>query len=54
MKKGILDPGFRYFPSHATDIRRTFARVREEMKRAGAERRVVPLKTAAHPGKDRQ
>jgi hypothetical protein len=34
MKKSILDPSFRYRPSHDTDIRKTFERVREELKRA--------------------
>ena len=44
MKKSILDPSFRYRPSHATDIRKTFERVREELKQTPAPRRVVPLK----------
>jgi hypothetical protein len=30
--KSILDPSFRYTASHATDLRKTFARVRREMK----------------------
>jgi hypothetical protein len=34
--KRILDPTFRYVPSHSTDIRRTFERVRAE--RAAAQR----------------
>ena len=42
--KSILDPSFRYRPSHATDIRKTFERVREELQRAAPERRVVALK----------
>lgn len=33
--KSILDPSFRYVPSAATDVRKTFARVRREMKKAG-------------------
>lgn len=41
MRKSILDPSFRYRPSHDTDIRKTFERVREELKRAASERRVV-------------
>ena len=50
--KSILDPSFRYTASHATDLRKTFARVRREMKSgdpapaqdpAGA-RRVVALR----------
>jgi hypothetical protein len=40
--KSILDPTFRYRPSHATDIRKTFERVREELARAD-QQRVVPL-----------
>jgi len=28
--KSILDPAFRYRPSHATDIRKTFERIRQE------------------------
>jgi len=32
--KSILDPSFRYVPSHATDLRKTFARAR---RRARAE-----------------
>ena len=30
--KSILDPTFRYTPSVATDIRRTFARIRREQR----------------------
>ena len=30
--KSILDPSFRYVASHATDVRKTFARVRREMR----------------------
>jgi hypothetical protein len=32
--KCILDPSFRYVPSHSTDVRKTFARVRRERKLA--------------------
>jgi hypothetical protein len=32
--KRILDPSFRYVPSHSTDVRKTFARVRREHKLA--------------------
>ena len=28
--KSILDPSFRYVPSHATDLRKTFERIRRE------------------------
>jgi hypothetical protein len=46
MAKSILDPSFRYRPSHDTDIRKTFERVREELARKSAARRpsnVSPL-----------
>jgi hypothetical protein len=32
--KSILDPSFRYTPSAETDLRKTFARVRREQRRA--------------------
>ena len=51
--KSLLDPTFRYRPSHATDIRKTFERVREELQRASAERRVVNLKPAAQSRKEK-
>jgi hypothetical protein len=38
--KSILDPSFTYTPAASTDLRKTFARVRREMKkqaRADAE-----------------
>jgi hypothetical protein len=51
--KSILDPAFRYRSSHATDIRKTFERVRQEIEQARSNRpavdtadRVVPLKKA--------
>lgn len=28
--KSILDPAFRYTPSYGTDLRKTFARIRQE------------------------
>jgi hypothetical protein len=30
--KSILNPAFRYVPSHATDIRKTFERIRREQQ----------------------
>jgi hypothetical protein len=48
--KSILDPSFRYTASHATDLRKTFARIRREMKNGdqsaatSSERRVVALR----------
>ncbi|HWM44796.1 MAG TPA: hypothetical protein VNP36_20345 [Burkholderiales bacterium] len=45
--KSILDPAFRYRPSHATDIRQTFERIRQELEQARSEKVVVvPLKKA--------
>lgn len=41
--KRILDAAFRYRPSHATDIRKTFERIRQELEQARAEK-VVKLK----------
>lgn len=31
--KSILDPTFRYTPSGSTDVRKTFARVRRELRK---------------------
>ena len=50
--KSILDPSFRYVPSHATDLRKTFERVRREgdaaSRRAGdTVVRIKREKTAA-------
>lgn len=42
MKRGLLDPTFRYVRAEKTDIRKTFARVRRELAAAPAPR-VVPL-----------
>ena len=46
--KSILDPSFRYTPSANTDLRKTFARVRREMRRqsraeAESSAKVSPL-----------
>lgn len=45
--KHILDKSFQYRPSHETDIRKTFERVRREMRqqqaREQAEKKVVPI-----------
>jgi hypothetical protein len=40
--KSILDPTFRYRPSHSTDVRETFERVRREIAEARAVN-VVPM-----------
>ena len=46
--KSILDPTFSYTPAASTDLRKTFARVRREMKRqarvdAEASAKVSPI-----------
>jgi hypothetical protein len=50
--KSILDPTFKYYSSVDTDLRRTFLRIREEMRRASnarSERRqpTAPRKIAS-------
>ncbi|HEV8255810.1 MAG TPA: hypothetical protein VGR42_02440 [Casimicrobiaceae bacterium] len=35
--KSILDPTFRYTPSVQTDVRKTFARIRREMRAQDAK-----------------
>jgi len=44
--KTILDPTFRYVPSHETDITKTFERIRREREAAarGPRHTVVALK----------
>lgn len=44
--KSILDPSFRYVPSHATDVRKTFERARREAEAAAPRPRdtVVQIK----------
>lgn len=56
--KGILDAGFRYTPSHSTDIRKTFERIRRERQATASselaqehrEQKVLPLATARKAG----
>jgi hypothetical protein len=52
--KSILDPSFRYTKSVETDLRKTFARIRRELRnqqqqqsavRAEAMRKVLPLRS---------
>lgn len=47
--KSILDRSFRYRPSFATDVRKTFARIRRE-KEVAAQRKVVPINRLKKPG----
>ena len=42
--KSILDPSFRYTPSHATDVRKTFERARREQR--GVTYEAVPSSEA--------
>ncbi len=35
--KSILDPTFRYTPSVETDVRKTFARIRRELRAQGTK-----------------
>jgi hypothetical protein len=48
--KSILDPTFRYVPSVETDLRKTFARVRREMRGGSGskERSIVEAPMAAN------
>ena len=52
--KSILDPSFRYTKSVETDLRKTFARVRRELRKQSQEqsgdyaasiRKVLPFRT---------
>ena len=50
--KSILDPSFHYTPSVETDLRKTFARVRREMRKAQktvAPTNVQPLRRDRPP-----
>jgi hypothetical protein len=43
--KSILDPSFRYTPSVETDLRKTFARIRRELRKA----QQAPVPTNVQP-----
>jgi hypothetical protein len=45
--KSILDPSFRYTPSVETDVRKTFARIRCELRTQGVKG-PKPAETAGH------
>ena len=49
--KSILDPSFRYVSSHSTDLRKTFARIKREMRKTdqSPEPRDPPLKLVPPP-----
>lgn len=51
MSKSILDPSFRYRPSHSTDIRKTFERVREELVRQSAPQHPANVSRLLKKGK---
>lgn len=45
--KSILDPSFKYVPAAKTDLRKTFARIRREMREAdrqAPQAPVIPIK----------
>ena len=44
--KSILDPSFRYTKSVETDLRKTFARVRRELRQQQYERPAVSVQEA--------
>ena len=52
MSKNILDPSFRYRPSHQTDVRKTFQRVREELARA--KQQALPVNVSPLVRKEKQ
>lgn len=43
--KSILDPRFKYVPSHKTNIEKTFARIREEQKKAEKNQALQTVRT---------
>jgi hypothetical protein len=45
--KWIFDPSFRYTPSYATDVRKTFERIRREMQSPGEKVLRLDLRRAA-------
>lgn len=44
---GLLDPRFKYVPACATDLRKTFRRVRRALKAQQAGQKVVALRGRA-------
>jgi hypothetical protein len=44
--KSILDPSFRYTKSVETDLRKTFARIRREMRRQQVQQQSTPSEGA--------
>jgi hypothetical protein len=47
LMKSILDPTFHYVPSAATDVRKTFVRIRREMEDANER---SAQSSGGHPG----
>lgn len=50
--KTILDPDFKYTPSHSTDLRKTFTRIRREQREAQAKS--MPANVKALPSKEKK
>lgn len=49
--KRVLDPSFRYVPSHSTDVRKTFECVRTVLnQRRPGSRRLAAVKHPKHSG----
>jgi hypothetical protein len=49
MKRSILDPQFKYVPAAATDIRKTFQRIRKQQaaNKAEAQSKTIPMRKTA-------
>lgn len=50
----LMDPTFRYYPAADTDVARTFARVRREMKAAEAAKTKPAGNVKALPKKEKK
>ena len=49
MKRGLMDPSFKYVKSGETDLKKTFARIRRQLAETDAikaEPKVRPIKSA--------
>ena len=44
--KSILDRSFKYTPSAATDVRKTFERIRQQLQAKASPNKVLPLNQA--------
>ncbi|MBV9191671.1 MAG: hypothetical protein JOZ85_14375 [Betaproteobacteria bacterium] len=52
--KSILDPSFRYVPSHATDLKKTFERIRREREVSGRNPNETVVQIGAKKAAGRQ